>query len=60
MKNYLIISLLFLSLGFSQKEYNYNDIINMDNGLWTEKFSEKPITGRVYIKVGKKNKLKKK
>ena len=56
MKNYIIISLLFLSLGFSQKEYNYNYIIEMNNGLWTEKFSEKPITGRVYIKFGEKGK----
>ena len=40
MKNYLIISLLFLSLGFSQKEYNANDLIKMDNGLYTEKFSD--------------------
>jgi len=59
MKNYLIISLLFLSLGFSQKEYHYNHIIEMNNGLWTEKFSEKPITGRVYIKFGEKDNLKK-
>ena len=40
MKSYLIISLLFLSLGFSQKEYNSNDLIKMDNGLYTEKFSD--------------------
>ena len=48
MKNYLITSLLFLTLGFSQKEYNYNDFIKMDNGLWTVKFSDEPITGKVY------------
>ena len=53
MKNYLITSLLFLSLGFSQKEYNYNDIIEMNNGLWTEKFSDEPITGKVYHSTGK-------
>ena len=37
MKNHLIISLLFLSVGLSQKEkeYNGNDLIEMDNGLWT-------------------------
>ena len=48
MKNYIIILLLFLSLGFSQKEYNYNHIIEMDNGLWTEKFSDEPISGKVF------------
>jgi len=44
----LIISLLFLSVGLSQQDYNYIDLIKMDNGLWTEKFSDQPITGRVY------------
>ena len=48
MKNYLIISLLILSVGFCQKEYNSNDLIKMDNGLYTVKFSDKPITGKVY------------
>ena len=33
----LIISLLlFLSVGLSQQEYNSNELIEMDNGLWTE------------------------
>jgi len=59
MKNYLIISLLFLSLGFSQKEYNVNDLILMDNGLTTEKFSDEPITGKVYGNFGEKDNLKK-
>jgi len=59
MKNYIIISLLFLSLGFSQKEYNYNDIIEMNNGLWTEKFSDEPITGKVYGFFGEVKPLKK-
>ena len=59
MKNYLIISLLFLSLGFSQKEYNSNDIIEMDNGLWTEKFSDEPITGKVYGGFGEVKPYKK-
>ena len=31
----------------------------MDNGLWTEKFSEKPISGNVYITFGEKDNLKK-
>ena len=48
MKNHIIISLLFLSIGLSQKEYNYNDLIEMDNGLYTIKFSDEPITGKVY------------
>ena len=48
MKNHIIISLLFLSVGLSQQEYNINDLIKMDNGLWTEKFSDEPISGKVY------------
>ena len=44
----LILSLLFLSIGFSQQEYNSNDLIEMDNGLYTVKFSDEPITGKVY------------
>jgi antitoxin component YwqK of YwqJK toxin-antitoxin module len=48
MKNHIIISLLFLSVGLSQQEYNLNDLIEMDNGLWTVKFSDEPITGKVY------------
>ena len=53
MKNHIIISLLILSVGLSQKEYNGNDLIEMDNGLWTEKFSDEPITGKVYgISIG--------
>ena len=59
MKNYLIISLLFLSLGFSQKEYNFNDIIEMDNGLWTVKFSDEPISGKVYSGFGEVKPFKK-
>ena len=59
MKNYLIISLLFLSLGYSQKEYNINDLIDMDNGLWTIKFSDEPITGKVYGYFGEEGNLKK-
>ena len=59
MKNYLIISLLFISLGFSQKEYNVNDLIEMDNGLWTEKFNDEPISGKVYGYFGEIKPLKK-
>ena len=56
MKKILMILLpisLFLSIGFSQQEYNYNDLVEMDNGLWTEKFSDEPITGKVYHSTGK-------
>ena len=48
MKNQIIISLLFLSVGLSQQEYNSNDIVEMDNGLWTEKFSDESISGKVF------------
>ena len=59
MKNHIIISLLFLSVGLSQQEYNSNDIVEMDNGLWTEKFSDEPITGKVYGYFGEVKPLKK-
>ena len=52
MKQTLLI-VLFLSVGFSQQEYNYNDLIKMDNGLWSVKFSDEPITGKVYGYYGK-------
>ena len=48
-KLYPLLSVLFLiSIGFSQQEYNGNDLIEMDNGLWTVKFSDEPITGKVF------------
>ena len=59
MKNHIIISLLFLSVGLSQQEYNSNDIVEMDNGLWTEKFSDEPISGKVYGYFGKESNPKK-
>ena len=59
MKNHLIISLLILSVGFSQQEYNSNDLIEMDNGLYTVKFSDEPITGKVYGYFGEVKPLKK-
>ncbi len=52
MKQTLLI-ILFLSVGFSQQEYNINDLIEMDNGLFTVKFSDEPITGKVYGYFGK-------
>ena len=55
MKNHLIISLLILSVGFSQQEYNHNDLIKMDNGLYTVKFSDEPITGKVYGYFGEES-----
>ena len=55
----LIISLLFLSVGLSQQEYHINDLIEMDNGLWTEKFSDEPISGKVYGYFGTVEPLKK-
>ena len=55
----LILSILFLSFGFSQQEYNNNDLVEMDNGLWTEKFSDEPITGKVYGYYGEDNNPKK-
>ena len=45
-KKHIIISLLFLSVGLSQQEYNVIDLIEMDNGFWTEKFSDEPISGK--------------
>jgi antitoxin component YwqK of YwqJK toxin-antitoxin module len=55
----LIILLLFLSVGFSQQEYNGNDLIEMDNGLYTVKFSDEPISGKVYGYFGEVKPYKK-
>ena len=57
MKNYLIISLLFLFFGCSQNEYNSIDLIVMDDGLYTVKFSDKPISGKVYGYYGEEGNL---
>ena len=43
----------------SQQEYNVNDLIEMDNGLWTEKFSDEPISGKVYGYFGEESNPKK-
>jgi len=59
MKKYLIISLLFLFFGCSQNEYNSNDLIVMDDGLYTVKSSDKPISGKVYGYYGEESNLKK-
>ena len=55
----LILSLLFLSIGFSQQEYKSNDLIEMDNGLFTIKFSDEPITGKVFGYFGEVQPYKK-
>ena len=55
----LIILLLSFSVGFSQQEYNINDLIKMDNGLYTLKFSDEPITGKVYGNFGEVRPYKK-
>ena len=52
MRKYLPL-LLFIGLAWGQ-EYSLNDIFEMDNGLFTEKFSDEPITGKVYNYFGKK------
>ena len=60
MSKYLIfIPILLFSLGFSQQEYNNKDIIELDNGLWSEKFSDVPITGKVYGYFGEQSNPKK-
>ena len=59
MKNHIIISLLILSVGLSQQEYHSNDLVQMDNGLWTIKFSDEPISGKVYGYFGEKRPYKK-
>ena len=51
----LIISLLFLSVGLSQQEYNSKDLIKMENGLYTIKFSDEPISGKVYGYFGEES-----
>jgi antitoxin component YwqK of YwqJK toxin-antitoxin module len=58
MRRYISL-LLFLSVGFGQKEYNNNDLIEMDNGLTTVKFSDEPISGKVYGYYGEEKNPKK-
>ena len=59
-KLYPLLSVLFLiSTGFSQREYNQNDLVKMDNGLWTVKFSDEPISGKVYGYFGEESNPKK-
>jgi len=42
-----------------QKEYDFMNLIEMDNGLWTEKFSDEPISGKVFGYFGEVQPLKK-
>ena len=51
MKNHLIISLLILSVGFCQQEYNINDI-NKRSGVSYKKFSDERVNGNVYQMFG--------
>ena len=48
MKNHIIISLLILSVGLSQQEYDYDDIMEV-KGLWYLKFSDELVDGYVYL-----------
>jgi len=47
MKNHIIISLLFLSVGLSQKEYDINHIV-LQNGVYIKKFSDEIVNGKVF------------
>ena len=47
----LIISLLFLSVGLSQQEYDINHIIERD-GVYVKKFSDERISGKVFQMFG--------
>ena len=51
MKHNLIISLLFLSVGFSQKEYDIAHITEQ-NGVYIKKFSDEIVNGKVFKMFG--------
>ena len=51
MKSILIIPLLFLSVVFCQKEYNITHITEQ-NGVYTKKFSDEIVNGRVFQMYG--------
>ena len=51
MKNHIIISLIFLSVGLSQKRYNINHIVELD-GVYIQKFSDEVISGEVFQMFG--------
>ena len=47
----LIISLLILSVGLSQKRYNINHVVERD-GVYIQKFSDEVISGEVFQMFG--------
>ena len=51
MKNHIIISLLFLSVGLSQKEYDINHIVEQNN-VYIKKFSDEIVNGKVFQMFG--------
>ena len=51
MKNHIIISLLILSVGLSQKEYNINHIVEQNN-VYIKKFSDEIVNGKVFKMFG--------
>ena len=51
MKNHLIISLLILSVGFSQKEYDINHVLEK-KGVYIKKFSDEEVNGSAYQMFG--------
>ena len=51
MKNHLIILLLFLSIGCSQKEYDIKQIVKRD-GVYYPEFNDEDLNGRVYEMFG--------
>ncbi|MBT3591039.1 MAG: hypothetical protein HN514_09815, partial [Candidatus Marinimicrobia bacterium] len=51
MKNHIIISLLILSFGFSQKEYNIEHLLERD-GVYIKKFSDEIVNGKVFQMFG--------
>lgn len=59
-KNMLFLTvLLFALLSCSKKEYNALDIMMGADGLYTERFSNEPITGTIYSNYGKESNSKK-
>ena len=50
--------LLFISFVFTQKEYDYNDLIIRDDSLMYKKFSDELLTGRIYRYYGEASQKK--
>ena len=51
MKNHIIISLLSLSVGLSQQEYNIEHLLERD-GVYIKKFSDEIVNGKVFQMFG--------